>query len=165
MKKYPSYISSAREILLKPCEVTIEGVKYNAFCNSYSLALTTETCGEIPMCKEPDRYPPVVNLLKYEGNIEKVDLNKVIAEAKSKDYKLTKNALMSNDYLMSYDGTYYRLALVDSTYGIINDGKEVVAYHVRGARKPLTITTDIGIGVIMPVYIDGEPDGVVIEVH
>ena len=63
MKRYLANVSSAREVLQKPCEVEIEGTKYISFCNSYSLALTNETCGEIPLCEEPDRYPPVARLL------------------------------------------------------------------------------------------------------
>jgi hypothetical protein len=163
MKKYLTYVSSAREILQKPCEVEINGEKFTSFCNSYSLALTRETCGEIPLCEEPDRYPPVSRLLSYDGTEGKIDIGKVIAEAKSKGYKLTKNAMYGNEYLMHYDGAYFRIALLDITYGIINDGKEAIVYHVGSARRALTITTDIGVAVVMPVFIDGEPDGIVIE--
>ena len=163
MKKYLTYVSSAREILQKPCEVEIEGSKYTAFCNSYSLALTREACGEIKLCEEPDRYPPVARLLNYDGTEGKIDIGRVIAEAKSKGYKLTKTAMYSNDYLMHYDGAYFRIALLDSTYGIIDDGKEAIVYHVHGTRRALTITTDIGVAVVMPVFIEDEPEGVVIE--
>lgn len=158
MKKYLSYTDSAREILKKPCEVEIDGTKYTAFCNSYSLALTRETCGELPLCEDPDRYPPVKNLLKYDGNESKVDFNKVLSKAKSKGYKLKKTEMHSNTYLMRYDGAYFRIALIDITYGIVNDGKESIVYHKSNARRPLTITTDIGVCVIMPVFIDGGPD-------
>ena len=164
MKKYLTYVSSAREILQKPCEVEIEGNKYISFCNSYSLALTRESCGEIKLCEEPDRYPPVARLLNYDGTEGKIDIGRVIAEAKSKGYKLTKTAMYSNDYLMHYDGAYFRIALLDSTYGIIDDGKEAIVYHVHGARRALTITTDIGVAVVMPVFIEDEPEGVVIDV-
>ena len=88
----------------------------------------------------------------------------MIAEAKSKGYKYTKNAIYSNDYLMKYGGAYFRIALLDITYGIIDDGKEAIVYHVDGSRRSLTITTDIGVAVVMPVFIDGEPEGVVVEV-
>lgn len=165
MKKYLSYTENAREILKKPCEVDIEGNKYTAFCNSYSLALTRETCGEIELCSEPDRYPPVANLLRYDGSEGKIDFGKVLAEAKSKGYKLKKSELMSNDYLMYYGGAYFRIGLVDITYGIIDDGKEAIVYHVKNARRPITITTDIGVCVVMPVFIDGEPEGVVVKVE
>lgn len=165
MKKYISYTSGAREILQKPCEVDIEGSKYLSFCNSYSLALTRETCGEIPLCEEPDRYPPVARLLNYDGTEGTIDIHKVIAEAKSHGYKLTKTAMYGNDYLMHYDGAYFRIALLDITYGIIDDGKDAIVYHVSGARRALTITTDIGVAVVMPVSMYDEPQGTVIEVH
>lgn len=158
MKKYLSYTDSAREILKKPCEVEIEGTKYTSFCNSYSLALTRETCGEIPLCDDPDHYPPVTNLLRYDGEEGKINFGQVLAEAKSKGYKLKKNEIHSNNYLMYYGGAYFRIGLIDITYSIIDDGKEAIVYHVKNARRPLTITTDIGVCVVMPVFIDGEPD-------
>lgn len=163
MKRYLANISSAREILQKPCEVEYGSIKYNAFCNSYSLALTLESCGELEMCDDPDRYPPVKRLISNAGESGMIDFNRVLAEAKSKGYKYTKNAIYSNDYLMQYDGAYFRMALVDLTYSIINDGKEAAVHHVSGSRRSLTIVTDIGIAVIMPVFIEGEPDGVVVK--
>ena len=163
MKKYLSYVSSAREILQKPCEVNIDGEDYIAFCNSYSLALSKEECGEIALCDEPDRYPPISRLISRDGDEWKIDFNKVIAEAKSKGYKLTKTEIMKNDYLMRFNGAYFRIALIDSTYGIINDGKEATVYHVGGARRSMTIENDLGLCVVMPVFIDGDPEeGIVI---
>ena len=164
MKRYLANISSAREILQKPCPVEIEGEHYMSFCNTYSLALTKETCGEIPLCEEPDRYPPIARLLNYEGTEGKIDFGKVMAEAKSKGYKYTKNAIYSNDYLLRYGGAYFRFALLDLTYGIIDDGNEAIVYHVDGPRRSMTITTDIGVAVVMPVFIDGDPNGVVVEI-
>lgn len=163
MKRYLANISSAREILQKPCEVEYGSMKYNAFCNSYSLALTLESCGELEMCDDPDRYPPVNRLISDAGESGTIDFNRVLAEAKSKGYKYTKNAIYNNDYLMYYGGAYFRMALVDLTYSIINDGKEAIVHHVSGSRRSLTIVTDIGIAVIMPVFIEGEPDAVVVK--
>lgn len=164
MKRYLSYTTSAREVLKKACEVEIDGNKYMAFCNSYSLALTKETCGELPVCDETDNYPDISRLITYDGKEGTIDINEVIALAKSKGYKLTKNAMYSNDYLLHYSGAYFRIALLDLTYSIINDGKDAIVYHVDGSRLSMTITTDIGVGVVMPVFIDGKPeDSVVIE--
>lgn len=164
MKKYISYVDSVREILQKPCEVEIDGTKYNSFCNSYSLALTTETCGELPMCEEPDRYPSIARLVNYNGVDDLIDFSKVFAEAKSRGYKLKKNEMFSNKFLMKYGGAYFRLALLDVTYGIIDDGETAEVYHTHGPRHSLTIKNDIGVCVVMPVFIDGEPeDSVVVE--
>lgn len=158
MKKYLAYTSNAREILKKPCEIEFEGDKYLSFCNSYSLALTTEGCGEIAMCDEQDRYPDVSRIIHFEGEERLIDFNRVIAEAKSKGYKLTKNEMMGNNYLMEYDGAYFRIALIDITYGILNDGGEARVFHVSGSRRPIAFKNDIGLGVIMPVHFEGEPE-------
>lgn len=165
MKRYLTTVSGAREILKDPCEVEFEGIKYNAFCNTYSLALTVESCGELKMCSEPDRYPPVERLLRNDGAARIIDINRVLAEAKSKGYKFTKNAIYNNDYLLKYDGAYFRMALLDVTYGIINDGKKAIVHHVSGTRQSMRISTDIGLAVVMPVFIEGEPDGVVVEAY
>lgn len=165
MKRYLKTISESRPILTKPCEVEFDGKTYNSFTNSYSLVLTTETCGEIEMCSEPDRYPDVTKLVRFEGEAKKIDLNKVIAEAKSKGYKFTKNAIYSNDYLMRYNDAYFRMALVDITYGVLDEGEEITVYF-NEKFKPITIQNDLGIGVILPIRYDGDTfDGAaVIEV-
>lgn len=165
MKRYLTTVSGAREILKDPCEVEIGGRKYNAFCNTYSLALTTESCGELKMCDEPDRYPAVKNLLKDVGDTKLININRVLAEAKSKGYKFTKNAIHDNKYLMHYDGSYFRMALIDVTYGIINDGKDAIVQHVSGPNNVINIRTDYGVAVVMPVRIDEETDGIVVEAN
>lgn len=138
-----------------------EGEKYNSFTNSYSLVLTKESCGEIPMCDEPDRYPDVTRLVHRAGDLEKVDFNKVLAEAKSKGYKYSKNAIHSNDYLMKYNDSYFRIGLVDITYGVIDEGKEIDVYF-NGKNRPITIENDLGIGIILPIRTDGELEGSII---
>lgn len=164
MKRYLKTISEARPILTKPCEVEFEGEKYNSFTNSYSLVLTKESCGEIPMCDEPDRYPDVTRLVHRAGDLEKVDFNKVLAEAKSKGYKYSKNSIHNNDYLMKYNDSYFRIGLVDITYGVIDEGKEIDVYF-NGKNRPITIENDLGIGIVLPIRTDGELEGsIIIEV-
>lgn len=159
MKKYINNTDSAREILRYPCPVEFEGTEYNAFCNAYSLALTKEPIGEIVPCPDPDRYPNVTQLIKYDGDEYKIDLNEVLALAKSKGYKYKKSENHSNEFLLHYDGAYFRIGLIDITYGIINNGEEVTAYHSKGAaRRPLVIQNDIGICVIMPVHLDADDE-------
>ena len=157
MKRYLKTVSEAREILTKPCKVTVHGGEYNAFCNSYSLALTTESCGELQMCPEPDRYPKLEHLVRFDGDEDRIDFNKVLAEAKSKGYKFTKNAIHSNEYLMHYNGEYFRIALIDITYGIIDEGKETTVWF-HGKLRPMTITNSLGIGVLLPIRYEGTPD-------
>lgn len=168
MKKYFSYAGTIRESLMKPCEVEYEGEKYNSFCNSYSLALTKESCGEMAMCEDPSRYPDVKRLIYTEGNVIKVDFAKVFAEAKSKGYKLKKSEFYGNKFLMKFDGAYFRLPLLESTYSIIDDGSIPTVYHPEGMR-PMVIKNDIGLCVIMPVRIEDEDeaelDSIIIDVE
>lgn len=162
MKRYLKTISESRPILTKPCEVEFEGEKYNSFTNSYSLVLTKETCGELKMCEEPDRYPDVSRLIVTSGEEGKIDFTRVLAEAKSKGYKYTKNAIHSNEYLMRYKEAYFRIALVDITYGILDEGEETTVYF-NGKLRPLTIQNDLGIGIVLPIRYDGvEPEHVAI---
>lgn len=166
MKRYLKTISESRPILTKPCPVEFEGKTYNSFTNSYSLVLTTESCGEIAMCEEPERYPDVVRLIPTNGEAGQIDFNKVLAEAKSKGYKYTKTAIHNNDYLMSYKGGYFRMALVDITYGVIAQDQLTDVYF-NGKHRPLTIQNDLGIGIILPIRHDGDPNEeyVVVEVE
>lgn len=166
MKKYLNTCSQSREILAKPCEIDFQGTKYASFCNSYSLALTRESCGEIAVCGEPDRYPDVTRLVKFDGEEDTIDFAKVMAEAKSKGYKYTKTMINTNNYLMHFKGSYYRIGLVDVTFGIINDGKPATVFKERVRNRPITVINDIGVAVIMPVRLDEPHDenAVVIEV-
>lgn len=168
MKKYFTYHNTGRESLQEPCEVEIDGNKYISFCNAYSIALTRESCGEMELFdNSKGNYPDVTRLITYNGKEDKIDIHKVLAEAKSKGYKLKKSEVgFDFKYVMHYGGAYFKIGLLDATYGIIDDGKEAVVYHVEGPRKPLTITTDIGVCVVMPVFIEGDPDDkIVIEVN
>lgn len=160
MKKYFGYVNQVREVLQKPCDIEFEGKSYICFTNSWSLALTTEDIGEIELFdKTKGNYPDVTRLIRFDGLKKKIDFNKVIAEAKSKGYRLNKGEVNHNfKYLMLYDGTYYKIGLVDITYGIINNGEVAMTYHPDGVRMPLTIKNDIGLCIIMPVKFEEDPD-------
>ena len=168
MKRYFKYHKSVRECLQKPCKVQYEGYDYISFCNAWSLALTKEDCGEIELFNEENgKYPDVCRLLQFDGIKKKIDFGDVIAQAKSLGYKLNKSEVDGRfKYLMLYDGTYYKIGLIDITWSIINDGKITMTYHPDGERMPLTIQTSLGMAMIMPVKFEGEPDEdrVVIEV-
>lgn len=171
MKKYFGYVSSSRKALQKPNLVTYEGISYTSFCNSYSLVLTTELPGAIALFDSVDdgTYPDVTHLINCSEDKGEIDISKVLAEAKTKGYKLKKSEVTSNHYLIHYDGAYFRIGLIDISYSIINDGKPVVVYHKKGSgNSPITIVNDIGYMVVMPVRIEyGELDEswVVIEVE
>lgn len=167
MKRYFRYSDKGREILQKPCVVDFEGEKRTAICNGFSLVLTTESSGEISLCDEPNRYPPVARLINRDGDERKIDFKKVLAEAKSKGYKLKQSEIYGNKYLMHYDGAFFRIGLLDITYGIIDDGREVTVYHPEKSIRPMVIENDIGICTVMPINNstgEFEEDVVVIEV-
>ena len=129
-----------------------------SFCNSYSVALTKESCGQIEMFTDSDgNYPDVGRLIKREGSHEKIDFGRALAEAKNLGYKLTKLEVNGGEkFMLRYKGTCYRLGLVDATYSIIDDGKEIYAYHSGDIFSPITIENDIGVCMILPVKCDGE---------
>lgn len=157
MKRYFTYMKPIREALQKPCEVTYENEKYISFCNGCSLSLTTETCGEMQLNEDPDRYPNVSRLINLDGDEYKIDFNKIFADAKSKGYKLKKSELdgVKYKYLFKYQDTYFKLGLLDLTFSIIDDGKEATIYY-RKKKAPITIKTSIGICIVMPMNLESE---------
>ena len=170
MKKYFTYISTARTVCKKPSMIEFEGKSVTSFCNSYSLVLTSEPCGAIGLFTEADgNYPDVGRLIKREGSLQKIDFGKVFAEAKSKGYSLKKAEVNGGEYMMHYNGAYFRLGLVDATYSIINDGAEATVYHNGKNVSPIVIENDIGVCLVLPVKCDeefiSENDIIVIEVE
>ena len=161
MKKYFTYIDSMREACQKPCVIVFEDLVYTSFCNAYSIVLTTESCGELEIFDDPNLHTNVAKVIKYSGTEKKINFTNVIALAKSMGYKLKKSEFdtIKCQYLLHYDGAYFKLGLLDSSYGIINDGKEASVYHSdNGKRAPLIIKNDIGVCAVMPVVYN-EPDG------
>lgn len=162
MKKYFNYHTSVRECLQKPCRIKFEGKDYTSFTNSWSLVLTTEDTGEIELFDEESsgKYPDVTSLVRFDGVKKKINFTKVIAEAKSKGYRLTRKEIESTfKYLMLYDGTYYKIGLIDASLGIIDNGEIAMTYHPYGERMPLTIQNSLGICMIMPVkYYSANPE-------
>ena len=75
MKKYFTYVSTAREVCQKPCIIDFEGKPHTSFCNAHSLALTTEPCGAIELFTDVDRYPNVGRLVKRESIPRKIDFS------------------------------------------------------------------------------------------
>ena len=166
MKKYFGYTGVVREILGKPCEVEYEGEKYISFCNSHSLALTKESCGEMAMCDDPSRYPDVTRIIGvyHNGEEKEIDFLPVLAKATSQGYKLKKSEFYSNKFLIKLNDAYFRLPLFESTFKIIYDGQPATVYHKEGGRA-MVIKNDIGLCVIMPVRIEDAADSIVIDVE
>lgn len=158
MKKYLSYVSTAREVLQKPCIIEFEGKAYTSFCNGHSIALTTEPCGALELYTDGN-YPDVGRLIKRESSPKKIDFSKVFAEAKTKGYKVTKAEVCGGPtkFMMYYDGAYFRLGLFDITYRVIDNGGEVDVYHKEGNNvSSITIENELGICMVLPVRCDAE---------
>lgn len=168
MKKYFTYVTSVREALSRPAVIQFEGEEMTSFTNSYSLVLTRESCGEIKLhdSSKHGNYPDVERLIRYDGVERKINFQKIFAEAKSRGYKLKKSEVAYADgYLLSYGSSYFRLGLIDASYGIIDDGEDAVVYHVEGSGRPMTIKTSLGVCLIMPTRMEEAPqDSKVIEV-
>lgn len=171
MKKYFTYHKSERACLQKPGRIEYEGKNYISFTNSWSLVLTTEDCGEIELFNESDgTYPDIKHLLRFDGIKKKIDFTKVIAEAKRKGYRFNKREVGNAfHYVMSYDGAYYKIGLLEASLSLIDNGSVMMTYHPDGDRMPLTIQNELGICVIMPVkFYMGDPEQserIVIEVE
>ena len=107
-------------------------------------------------------------MLRFDGIKKKIDFNDVIAQAKRRGCKLNKKEVGAGfKYLMYYDGTYYKIGLIDISYGILNDGKPAMTYHPDGEKMPLTIQNDIGMSIIIPVFMhngESDEDNIIIEV-
>lgn len=160
MKKYFTYIKAPlKEACTKPCVIEFEGQKHTCFCNGYSIALTTETAGQMEHFENADNYLNVQKMFVFDGLEKEIDFIKIIAEAKSKGYKLKRSEVDSNDfnYILHYDGAYYKIGLLDATYSIIDNGEKAKVYHKNGnSTAPIVIKNDIGIAVVLPVKYNDE---------
>ena len=157
MKKYFGYVKTSRAICQKPYVFEFEGYTVTSFCNSYSLALTKESCGAIELFTDGDgTYPDVGRMIKRSGSSCQVNLNNIIAEAKSNGYKLTKSEVNGETFVVRHKGTYYRLGLIDATYSIIADCGEVTVYHSGDKFSPITIENNIGVCLVLPVKRDDD---------
>ena len=150
MKKYFTYADSIREVCQKPAKVEYGDKEYTSFTDAYSLVLTTEPTGEIELVDESLTYPNVGRLINFDGEERIFNVGKVIAKAKSEGYKLLKREYFANRCLFHYNGTYFRIAILDNAYKIIANGGESTVYHREGIY-PLTIKNEIGMCVIMPI--------------
>lgn len=160
MKKYFTFIKTYNTACEKPCVIEFEGQKYTSFTNGYSIALTTEKAGQMEHFEDVNNYLNVAKMVAYDGTKREIDFSKVLAEAKSKGYRLKKSEVESSgafQYVMHYDGAYYKIGLFDATYGIIDNGEKAEVYHQDGKRtSPIVVKNDIGIVVMLPVICNEE---------
>ena len=170
MKKYFSYVKNNNKALEKPCVIDFDGEEYTSFVNGYSIALTKESSGEMELFGDSGNYLNVGKMVVFDGEEKEIDFNTIIAEAKSKNYKLKKSEVEQGGdfkYIFHYDNAYFKVGLLDCTYSIINDGKKATVWHPgnRKEHSPIIIKNDIGLCVVLPFNYDREKHNVtVIEV-
>ena len=155
MKKYFTLVKAYNAACEKPCVIDFEGQKHTSFVNGYSIALTTEMAGQMEHFEDANNYLNVAKMVTYDGTKREIDFTRVLAEAKSKGYKIKKSEVEAgNDfkYVMHYDGAYYKIGLLDATYSIIDNGEKAEVYHQDGKKtSPIVIKNDIGVAVVLPV--------------
>lgn len=157
MKKYFKYADGNNKALSMPCKnVSVYNETYNSFIDGYCFALTKESIGELESFNSSDgKYFDIARLINFTvaNSVENIDLNNILAEAKSKGYKYKKSEIGTNPdfkYIFKYKDTYYKIGLLDKAYSIINDGKNAETYYTNN-KSILLIKTSIGIAGLLPI--------------
>ena len=157
MKRYFKYEGSIdKDCCKRPCkDVEVDNKYYNSFVDGYCFALTTESIDTLETFdKTKGDYLDMQNFVNFSmsKSVEKIDLNAVLAEAKSKGYKYKKAELSGGDYqyVFKYRDDSYKLGLIDKAFSIINDGNPAEVYY-NGKLSVLLFKTSIGIAGVMPM--------------
>lgn len=154
MKRYFKYANMNNKACSMPCkDVELSDGSYNCFVDGFSIVCTTENIGELESYDNSDSsYLKIEQMLNYPSEYELIDLNKVLAEAKSKGYKYKKSEIgqdASFQYAFKYRDGYFKIGLLDQAYSIINDGNEAEVYY-NGAKGLLLIKTSLGVCGVLP---------------
>lgn len=160
MKRYFAGKSKdTREFMNKPgTNISYNGKKYNAFCDTYCAVLTTEGIGTMETCNDYLNIVSIFDIGKYKAESENLSINDLLAEAKSKGYKYLKKETGANEnfqYLLKYKETFFKIGLIDKAFSIIDDGNIAEVIYL-GKKAPLHIKTDIGEAIILPVAVKEE---------
>lgn len=155
MKRYYRFVDKNRsEMFKKPCrDIEYNGKLYNCFIDDYCFALTAESIGNMENYDNSNKdYFNIVKVIRFDGDMEKLDLNAILAESKAKGYKFKKSEMDTNNalYYLKYKETYYKIGLLDKAFSIINDGEEAEVYYSR-KNNVLIIKNSIGIAGICPL--------------
>lgn len=154
MKRFFRFANkNGREALKKPCkDIEYNGKLYNCFIDGYCFAVTTESIGNMENYDNSNKdYFNVSKIITFNGDMEKLDLNKILAIAKSKGYKFKKEIDANNAlYYLKYREAYYKIGLLDKAFSIINDEEEAEVYY-SGKNNVLIIKNSIGIAGICPI--------------
>lgn len=165
MKRYfKTDLGNIRESMQKPCKVD----EYFSFLDGYSVVLTNENIGEIEEYdNSKDDYFKAGSLVKLDGKTEKINLNQVLADAKSKGYKFKRDELGNSQefkYVFKYKDSFYKIGILDQAYSIINDG-ELAEVTYQKELSPLLIETKIGKCIVLPIRAASIINKIIIEVN
>lgn len=161
MKRFFKFVTSPIESCTKPCkDVLVHGKSYNSFCDSLCFALTNESVDTLECFdKSKADYLNIERLVNFNNAqcVEEIDLNKALAEIKSKGYKFSKSEYATKDfhYAIKYRDSYYNALLIDKAYNIINDGKSAKVYYFS-KLAPMLIETSVGIAGVCPFKADDD---------
>lgn len=156
-----------RECAKKPCkDIEYNGKLYNSFVDGMCFALTTESIGTMESYdNSKNDYFNVKYFIDFSGSMEELDLNSVLAQAKSKGYKFKKSELYEDTlYFLHYKNNYYKIALLDKAYSIINNNEKAKIYHSGQKYSTLFIKNNIGITGIFPYKLEDKSNYIIIEI-
>lgn len=171
MKRYQKYIPAYQKMMQKPCKVVVDGKEYISFLDGYSISLTTENAGKIDVYDNANGdYFDIEKMFssQYDYDVDTLDFNAILAEAKSRGYKYKKSEIMDgNDfmYVFHYKNAYYKVGIMDQAFSIINDGNPAEVHYI-GEKAPLEIITSVGKCIILPFlkqYCEGMKEKIVIN--
>lgn len=158
MKKYFKIASDNNfdKRLNMPCKTKVNGKEMTCFIDGHSVACTFEEATGIQLYKEWEdgtNYFDVDKLLDVKGYkvVTGIDLQSVLAEAKSRGYKYTKANKNNLNYIFHFidsDG-YFNLFLLDKAYSIIAGGENEEIYYYN-KKSMLIIKNSIGMVAILP---------------
>ena len=156
MKRYFKYSNNLKEMCNYPCkDIEINGKFYNSFLDGVCFVLTTESIDTLEVYdKTKGEYFDMKKLVDFsiaKSVVEEIDLNIVLAEAKSKGYKYKKSEIidMNFQYAFKYKDSYYKVGILDKAFSIINDNNPAEVYY-NGKLSLLLIKTSIGIAGVLP---------------
>lgn len=156
MKRYFKFVTNPSESFHKPCkDVTVHGKSYNSFCDNFCFALTNESIDTLETFdKTKGVYMNMEKLVNFSmaQSTEEINLNAVLADAKSKGYKYKKSEFSIRDfqYVLAYKDSQYQFGLLDKAFSIIDDGNPAEVYY-NGKFNVLLIKTSIGVAGIVPL--------------
>ena len=167
MKRYFKYSDpNKNKRIAYPCkdiEVNnfIVNGKFNCFADGCSIVLTTEDIGELEDFESVTGGQDYYNIGNFIGNYnndpQEIDINEVLAKAKSMGYKFCKKEIEYGckdkpKYLWKLGDIYGKIGILDQAFGIINDGEPAKVWSYS-PKASILIGTSIGFALVLPIVL------------